>query len=111
MKVPKIALWRRVKLPGDDRLHVVNHIDTTANTFRVRDNREPFSMDLYDPVPDWDNFLQAVEEWDYYYANSEGPRYEEGKEMKAALIEFFQRLPQGDQHRIQKIVDIVVSVK
>lgn len=112
MKVPSIRLYQEVVLAGREGTWRINAIDNMKGLFRVRDVPRAFTIATeWDPAPTWINFWDAIEEWDYHFAQSDDPRYyEQHKEMKDALIALFKRLPQQDQHRLQKVLDIVVSV-
>lgn len=115
MKVPSIGTAIPVTHGGDS--WIVDTVDFRNHTAIIKrfegghciDKTIPFTE--YEPAPTWGNFTKAIDQWDYYYRMSESPvRLDEGYEMAKALKEFFKQLPVEDQHRIQKIVDIVVSV-
>lgn len=116
MKVPHISLWLVVRVPDDKGMKwVVCAIDKTAGTFDVRTVDDEFRRQLnivdYDPVPSLHNFYKAIDQWDYYSNMSDSDAViTEGKEMAKALRIMFKELPTEDQHRLQKIVDIVVHV-
>lgn len=117
MKVPRIALNNDLKVATG--IAYVIGINTGDKTFLQR-HREPGDTDgtvtirplsEYDPAPTWTNFIRAVDQWDYYSNMSDSAAViTEGKEMTDALKLLFKQLPKNDQHRLQKIVDIVVNV-
>lgn len=119
MKVPRIAFG--VRLRSDRGIDRVVEINVTAGTFLCKceaaigsaENGACFHLPIseYDPAPTFENFLKAVDQWDYYSNMSDSAAViAEGKEMAKALRAMFKELPKEDQHRIQKIVDIVVNV-
>lgn len=110
MKVPRIKGQVTVITP-DNRAGKVVSIFFTDRTFIADCSGEGvlLSFDDYRPAAIAQNFLWAIDQWDYHYRASDDSRiYEEGKEYEAALIELFRQLPQEDQHNCRKIVEIVV---
>lgn len=113
MKVPKIALGVAVLVDG--KVWSVDGINLHDQRFSVtnayHDKRGMPLPDGYNPVPNWENFIKAIDQWDYYYAASDSDiRVTEGLEMEKALKRLFKELSKEDQHRLQKIVGIVVHV-
>lgn len=116
MKVPKPAVGvdaEVLSLYGTIGVGVITHVDYTTERFAVKIEfgffSNPFKFRMYHPAPTMNNFLRAIEEWDYHYRAADDPRvYEEGKEYEQALIELFKQLPDDDKYSCRKIVEIVV---
>lgn len=111
MKVPTIRLgiivrFRRVSGDVNTPVWGVNH---RAQTFKVKGEPEWLSIEAYyNPVPNLRNFIIAVQDWDYYYRQSDDPKwFDLGEDYRKALKEMLKNMSEQDRHVIAKIVDIV----